>query len=295
MKQSLIGIRWKLLFLILLLLAAGVLWMLLRGSAPAKPGIFCWDKELLEQPSSGEALQWIQQAGFGEVYQYIPKDADVAAVRSFARDAAEESLDLYLLAGDPSWALAEKADRISQTVLRAALYNQELEDEARLNGVVIDVEPYLLDEWDQEEVREEIWNTFLDTMESGCRTALDQGLDFIVCIPYYYDNWGYEDQLLELITRACTGIAIMNYNKSDELEQIRTECTMAEEQGKEVIVIYELQEEGSHGLTFKNTYHSDGIPALLESWQSLAGHLSAPRLRYAVHEFNAAKEVFGDE
>lgn len=295
MKKSMGNPVWKafiLLFIMAVALSALFFW---KQSAIAKPGIFCWDGEMLEQTQAQQMLQWLNQTGFGELYQYIPENAERSEVRSFAQGAANHQVSLYLLAGDPSWALESKSQRISQAVLRTALYNRELEKGAKFTGVMIDVEPYLLEEWDEESHREEILRTYLDALENGYHTAQAFGLRLVVCIPYYYDNLGFSEQLTRLISQCCDGVAIMNYNKSNELEQIQTECTIAKESRREVIVIYELQPVGSHGLTEKNTYYSDGKQGVLESWRALSRHLSAPRLRYAVHEYSAAKEVYEDE
>lgn len=250
---------------------------------------------MLEQSQSQQMLQWLNQAGFGELYQYIPESADQLEILSFAQYAANHQISLYLLAGDPSWALESKSQRISQTVLRTALYNRELEEAAKFTGVMVDVEPYLLDAWDEESNREEVMRTYLNALENGYHTAQAFGLRLIVCIPYYYDDLGFPEELAYLLSHCCDGVAIMNYNKSNELNQVQTECTLAKKSSREVIIIYELQPEGSHGLTSKNTYYSDGKQGVLDSWRTLAGHLSAPRLRYAIHEYSAAREVYENE
>ena len=278
-------------FLLVLLLSAA--WYFCVCSP--RPGIFSWDSDAISPEQAEPMLDWLQAHGFGELYQYIPQQAEEETVLSFLQSAEASDIQVYLLAGDPAWATGEKAQRVVQTVQRAVAYNQKLEESAQIVGIMMDVEPYLLPQWEQEEDRPEIMHAFVDAMEAGCQAALANNLQFVACIPYYYDKLGLTEYLRDLLQRGCTGIAIMNYNKSNESGQIQTECALAADSGRDVIVIYELQSAGQHGLTENNTYYSDGVPGLKASWKKLSADIRVPGLRYAVHEYRAAKEVYDRE
>ena len=106
--------------------------------------LFCW-----EAPT-GENAQWLwdlaRRYGIGELYVAFPEHP--SAQEEFLRAAQEEGLAVYWLTGDPSWAMEpEGSEMLRQVEQAGALHTAHSET---LRGIVFDVEPYLLDEWDED-------------------------------------------------------------------------------------------------------------------------------------------------
>ena len=179
---------------------------------------------------------------------------------------------------------------MTEEVLRAASWNQEFPEGVGFQGVLMDTEPYLTDPW--EEDPEAVMEAYVDGMSQAASCAREKDLEYVACIPYYYDTWELEEPLERLFQEGCTGAAVMNYYRENEAEHIRGEVELARAADRPLTVLYELQPPGVHGLTEKNTYYEEGVEALLDSWQRLQEELDPQGLSMAVHEYQWAKEVW---
>ena len=72
---------------------------------------------------------------------------------------------------------------------------------------------------------------------------LETDFPVIACVPFWLED---EDE--ERIIKASDGIAVMNYLKMGEREQIETELELCQEYGKPIVTIYELQPPGTYDL-----------------------------------------------
>ena len=90
-------------------------------------------------------------------------------------------------------------------------------------------------------------------------------------------------------------VAVMNYDKSDEIGQIDREMELSMRAGKRLIHIYELQRPGLHDLTERNTYYSDGLTAVWASRDTLSAHFDYEWLSFALHDYTALRELMKGE
>ena len=109
----------------------------------------------------------------------------------------------------------------------------------------------------------------------------------------YYDDYGFEDELETIVDRGCDALAIMNYNRDDEIGQIETEAALCSAYGKRLINIYELQEVGKFDLEENHTYRDAGLPALEESAKSVVRRFDGQDITTALHEYRALKDMAG--
>lgn len=245
-----------------------------------RTGIFSWEGMYLE-PEQEERIQYaMEKLGCWAIYQGIPSKADEDMVLDYLKRRHKAGQDVYYLAGAPEWGLETDASSMVSKVRTVGRWNRKA-GESGFTGIVWDVEPYLLDEWD--ESREEMMELFVKNCEASYREAEKNGLAVILCIPYFYDSSGVGGYLEQLVDTGCDAIAIMNYNKRDEKGQIAFEYQLAQKYGKGIINVTELQEPGYHELTEKNTYFYDGIDAVADSWETLKGEYSDPAIGFAWH------------
>ena len=113
----------------------------------------------------------------------------------------------------------------------------------------------------------------------------------IVCLSYYYDDYGFEDELETIVEDGCGALAIMNYNREDEIGQIETEAALCKTYGKRLITIYELQEVGKFDLEESHTYREAGLSALKESRERALAYFGDQKISTALHEYRALKEM----
>ena len=264
-----------------------------QEAEPSGPRLFSWDSAVLAAPQSQELFGWMAEEGFSVLYQAVPRDCDLEELAAFAQGAADGGIALYLLTGDPQWAADETGAQMRDEIERVQTINAALPEGAALRGVVMDVEPYLAPGWEGGE--DAMMDAYASAMARACREAKGAGLEYIACIPYYFDTEGYTQQLEMLVRYGCTGLAVMNYDKHDEAGQIEDELELARDAGCTLTVIYEVQQPGQHGLSERNTYYEDGPAALAESWQAIVQACGGDGLAFAVHEYRAAREVWGRE
>lgn len=250
-------------------------------------GLFSWsDSAVLEQGE--ELFGFMEREQLDVLYQHFSKDLEVAEIRRFLKRAANHDIQVYYLTGDARWALEGDGASMKEQVKRAEEINRGLAKEYRLQGIMMDTEPYLLPEWKKDEAV--VMTNYLSAMKEAKKEANRYRLKYIACIPFYYDSKGYEKQLEELVSTACDGLAVMNYSKYNEAEQIRTEMQITEKYECPMIVIYELQKPGKHGLLEENTYYREGIPGVRESVKKLEEVYGEGKFSFALHDYNGVLE-----
>ncbi len=257
-------------------------------------GLFSWREEVMADTEEGALAECIHSAFVTEIYQYFSEGSfQSGAAASFTQSMARKGIGVYALVGEASWAYEEDGSSLKEAVRQVAEFNRQQGKEGQVQGVMVDVEPYLLEEWDGgREAREALMGSFLKGMENAYGYAAGQQLKFLVCIPTFYDATN-EPVLEELIAYACDGVAVMNYNRTDEYGQMAKEVGYAREFGKEIICIYELQKAGRHQLEEINTYAEEGMEALWHSAQRLEKQFGYGGLRFAYHYYEPLKELLG--
>ncbi len=270
------------------LIAACTLLPLVCGftAPPDGNSLFCWNCEIVGIEEEQQALfERMDSLGLTVLYQCFTEENTESQIRDFLREAAAWGIGVYYLAGEPEWGLDPEGEEMLALVSRAAEINEELPEEARLRGVLIDTEPYLTEDW--EDHGEEVTACFAGAMAKVRESAAENGLFCALCIPYFYDDMVTLEALSALI-QSCDSIAIMNYEKQDEAVQILTELALAGD--RPVTVIYELQAPGTHGLEEENTYYYEGLAGVEESFQALDTIFDRENFTYALHHYSVLRE-----
>lgn len=155
----------------------------------------------------------------------------------------------------------------------------------------MDIEPGATDEWKED--RESVMPTMTQAFLRGKSAAEENGIEMSVCLSYYYDDYGFEDELETIVEHGCDALAIMNYDREDELGQIETEAALCKKYEKALINVYELQEAGKYDLEEINTYHEAGLSALQNSWLKISKVIQDQDISMAIHEYRSLKEMIG--
>ncbi len=271
-------------------------------SGPA--GLFSWSAETVNK-TDGELFKLMKEQGLTVLYQNISsKNSRQEQMSIFVESAMNEGITVYYLTGDASWGLDPDGERLCEAVEEAAAYNRRIkrkflerrEEDGKqwttipqLAGIVFDIEPYTLKEWDKNP--EKVMKSFVSGMKEAYALAQDYGLEVIACIPWYYDGKGQQKGLEELIKNGCDRIAVMNYYRGAEVKNIATEVELAQKYGKGIITIYELKKADGHGVKEINTYYNSGLAALKKSYASVLEAYPEQTISIAYHDYRALKEV----
>ena len=142
----------------------------------------------------------------------------------------EKGQRVYYLAGASDWGVEENGASMLEAVRITAEWNKKSGTEGGFAGIVFDVEPYLLEEWDDNQ--ESCMEQYAANCIQAYQSAREEKLAVIICIPNFYDRIGLSALLEKIIEEGCDGIAVMNYNKKNEAGQIEEELRLAEKYGK---------------------------------------------------------------
>jgi len=293
MKKRMIPVIYAAL---ILCIVAVIILMISRLRNDEKPqkgfGMFSWNEDILAEEHSEELSECIGKADVTLIYQQFSESSfQNGTASSFVKEMQRENVEVYALMGDAKWTYENGGDRLIEHVEHVVTYNKSQDSKGKIKGVMVDVEPYLLGEWDEgEDVRKVLMQDYLNCIQRGYTYAVRNGLVFLVCIPTFYDATS-PDVLERLIADACDGIAVMNYNRTDEYGQMEREVDLAREYDKKVICIYELQESGLHDLEEINTYAGEGLQKLWESADSLKQEFGYEKLQFAYHYYEPLKAL----
>ena len=269
----------------LILVAAFALLVFTQGRAAPPPahatGLFAWHRSALESDGRASLLEQLAANGIGELYQYLPGDVSAEDAAALLDACRSRGIRLFLLAGEPEWALERKAEHLLRELRRAKEFG--------FAGLVVDVEPYLLGSWKSE--RDAVLRSFLASLRRLKRAAERADLEIVLCVPYYWDEQLKPAQLKALVAGGCDTLAVMNYYRRREDLHLSGEAALCRKYRKALINIYELQRPGTHSLTEENTYYTAGLPAVWESWEALREAYPSLPFSCALHELEAWKEL----
>lgn len=291
-----------------ILLAVTLLACLVRpaGASASAAGLFSW-KAATVNKTDGQLFSTMEQAGLNTLYQnFSSKTSRQAHMAAFLESAMERGITVYQLTGDPSWALDAEGARLCEAVEEAAAYNRRVERKflslreedgkawdavPRLAGIVFDVEPYLLDAWDEDPGK--VMDSFVSGMKRAYALAKENSLEVVLCIPWFYDTQGLTTGLRRLVRDCCDSVLVMNYYRGAEIGHIAAEAELAAAHGKGLITAYELQKADGQQVLEANTYYSEGLDAVRENFTALQA--AYQDISMALYDYRALEEVLADE
>lgn len=264
-----------------------------QSAKSAGKGLFSWKKSAVLQERT-QLLAIMREQEINNLYQAFSSDLTQGEIKGFLAEAKKASVAVYWLGGSPEWALDNTGKEMCEAISKAIKIKRYAGQENSLKGVILDVEPYLLEEW-EDGAQEAIIDSFLEGIRSAYELAKSNKLEFLVCIPYYYDTKGLDRQLETLIRSSCDGIAVMNYYRDKERIHIQTEAEMTAKYHKKLISVYEFQPPGKHGLAEKNTYYNLGIKEAEKNFADLQSAYRDQGIAMGLHDYTAFKKAAGYE
>lgn len=269
-----------------------LLWMgfFLNKKANVSNTLFSWKKDAVVEKSQ-LLFETAKEQDINIIYQHFNQSLSNRQIASFVQDAISYNMEVYLLDGDPAWGTEANGESMKKVIEWVDSYNKE-NSVAPIKGVLLDVEPYLLDNWEDDQ--KSIMEDYLSGVKQAYRFSRERGIEFALCISCFYDTWGHKE-ILEQLIQYCDTIVVMNYQRGNELKELKQEASFAKKYKKQIVNVYELQQEGKHGIKERNTYYHAGLDALYKNFKELKKELSGVKLSYGLHEFEALQEVTNHE
>jgi len=246
-----------------------------------------------------ELLQLCQRTSISVVYVFFPEFTEAPepayfkALSEYLKESHKAGVRVEALTGNPVWSLSENHHLLLNWIGFFLEYNKDKPVEERIDGVSLDVEPYLTAEWEQD--RERIKKDYIDLLKK-CRELIDgyqQQFRLGIAIPFFYDkedNGDFERQILKYVDY----LALMDYydTAKDIIERAKFHVNLAKELNKKVVIAVETQDlVEMHQGKRRNTFIEEG-------WEEMERQLEMVKKEFelepsfegfAIHHYDSYK------
>jgi hypothetical protein len=208
-----------------------------------------WDTSLIETDSDN-ILDFLSENNVKVLYLQIDKKLDIKFYKEFISSARNLDISIYALDGRPEFIYPNKSeyklffDWVSE-------YQSSSLNEEKFQGINLDVEPYLLKNWDENQnsivLKYQVF--ILDSIERANVLNLPIGFD----MPFWFDSINYSNTygngtLAEFVIKNSNNTTIMAYrNVADDIVEIsKNEIAFADKYDKTLCIGIETlySEEG---------------------------------------------------
>lgn len=273
---------------------AGLLFLtavLLVGFKSPTEGVkatWVWQTELIEDGGE-QLLDFAGQEGINLIYLQINRDLPKGTYEQFIQNAHAGGIAVHALGGDPRWALLEHRDRMLGLADWTLDYNAGTAPDNRFDGIHLDIEPYVLPQWDSE--TNEVISSWENNMKSFLDKTSDKGLELGVDVPFWFDSYTTSEggSLNAWLMNAFDHVTVLAYRSEVASEHgivtlAQDELKLADSLGKRVLVGVNTKEMPGEAHT---TFYGRSKEQMNVSLQELTGELSSYSSfgGIAVHDF----------
>ena len=198
-------------------------------------------------------------------------------LKKFLGECKTKGITVNMVNGHPTWGLQENHDKVI-TWLKAVLeYNQNVSENDRFGGIVLDIEPYLIEEWttDKDRFKEENLRLL-----QRCREILDsysdQNITLSSAVPVFYKD---EGDFVQKILQLTDYLTLMDYFDTAPalISNADFFLDLASNLKKKIRIAAEVQDIfGMSQGTRRNTFFEEG-------WEYMEGELKKVREAYHNH------------
>jgi hypothetical protein len=214
------GVYWNFTLCISIFVTIG---SFLAGVAMKSPathkGTWIWDTPTLLTQRE-EILEFSKQNGVTHIYLYVdrtktaPKD-----YKLFIKEASTHQIKVEALAGDPAWGWKHQRKHIEDFIAWVASYNTNVNEDERFSGIHLDIEPYLLPEWETN--RDLVVEEWLSNLEFAANQADGLGeMKVTLDVPFWIHKIevpGYRDyDVSDWMLKRFDTIVLMDYRDTAE-------------------------------------------------------------------------------
>lgn len=264
-------------------LLAALFPVLASAAQPTSRAVWTWEKEsyaMVESRQEAErAFDFLRSRQVDTLYLYADafrgRNLIVdrpQAYRDFIADAHRRGFKVYALLGSAylkteRYVLPQRRADATAMLQRVLDYNGAAAPASRFDGVNLDIEPHLLDEWDTHKL--ELLGQFLDVSAAWMELKRKSGQELAIgpALPFWFDNipllWrGKMRPVSEHAADLYDYIALMDYRHRAEgrdgiIDHAADEMAYADKIGKKVVIGLELTPNELPKVTFNHLTEAD--------------------------------------
>lgn len=263
------------------LMVAGLVASAVPAGASSNRAMWVW-----EGPVDG-VVDFAFAHGVTDVYLSAPPgfSAD-ARYGAFIDDAHTHGLRVWAVAGDATWA-QDRAPWLGWT--------SEVVTYGQFDGIVADVEPYLLADWSNSRKRSRLISSYLKNLGAAAKMA--GSTPMMAAVPFWWDLSEYSSKnrlLIEHVFKAVDGVVVMAYRDHAEgvdgiVDLAQAEVELASNMGKQVVVGIETGATSLDKVTFQEEGEAFMEGELVKVEASFAG--STGYAGIAIHHYGAYRTL----
>lgn len=252
-----------------------------------KISIFSWNNDVMSKNDREWLLKYMNKYDINVLFQSFEESSDF---RKLTKTLYNNDLETYAVIGSPDMAIDQSGQTLIQEINRVVNFNNKSNDNEKISGIVVDAEPYISDKWDSlsDSEKRTIMTSYSSNLKKAHEITSNNNIKLVPCIPHFFESFDI-DSTKEIILNCSDEIAVMNYDKTDEFEQIKNELMWAKEKNIPIWCIYEFQQSGKHELKDINTYYKEGINGARASFKKLLIKSDYNKLYLSIHEYSSLK------
>jgi hypothetical protein len=248
-----------------------------------------WDTSLISKyPGRISVIQFARKQQIARIYLQVNTSVAKNAYRAFIRSASSSGIQIHALDGAPDWVMPNRHIRISSLVNWVMTYNNSVSDNEKFTGIQVDIEPYLLPQWYQDQ-NTTITN-WLDALVLFANDAAqDPSLIISSALPFWVDEIivpATGETLIEATLQLMHEVTLMSYRDQAQavVDITDTKLALADELGKKIFVALETNptSEGLY-ITFYDEGQAIMVAQMAEIDRLLSIHPSYAGI--AVHDY----------
>ncbi|MFC0525129.1 hypothetical protein ACFFGV_16230 [Pontibacillus salicampi] len=260
-------------------------------------GTYIWHAEnLIEEPD--KILSFAKEHDLNLIYARLDRQQDFAAYTDFVEKAHEQGIEVHAMGGHPTWALEKGKERLSMFIDYVTTYNKKVEKPQKFDGIHLDIEPYVLQEWyDDESKVMKSWreNISFYQKEVKANSNLKTGVDLAMWLDDHPISDDSDMSISKWMIDKVDHTTIMAFRDFAEgsggiIDTTKEEVAFGDELGKELVIAVEMKEN-------KNTpyisFYEEGKGVMEEElnivdsrWRNNSSYLG-----HAVHSYDYWKEA----
>ena len=262
------------------------------ASSSKKTAIYMWEVKNIDYKTYDKMVDYLN---IDKIYSYIGTaklsekiDSEVKLLFEFAK---KKNIDIYAVYDENYENQDENEKRIKEFIQEIKEYNKTAE--YKIKGLTIDSEFHTLDGYSSlsKEKQVELFGKYVNAMKNSYLVAKEANLEYVVCIPVWLNK--LDDSLLEeLIKNGCGYVQLMNYSKTNMVQNIKEEVTYAKKYNKRIENIAEFQIPGLHEVTENDTFYNDGLEVGMNKFKEIDDNYNYENLTFSYHYYKPVIELY---
>ena len=245
--------------------------------------LWVWKVDPASNPRAGvDLLAFCDRTAVDTLFQYFggfesPEDpVYLERIGKFIESCHARGIKIHAVAGHPQWSLREYHEQVLDWLGHVLSYNRPRPGAQRIDGVVLDVEPYLLGQWEKQ--RPSVKQQFLELL-TRFRQRMegeDSPMSFAVAVPIGYQQEEHLDGFVSGILGHVDSLVVMAYFDTPKkiIESSRLFVDLGRLSGKKVWVGVETQDLVTSRQGYRyNTFWEEGWVAMEQALSEVHGKL----------------------